>query len=92
MTEDEMAGWHHPFNGHEIGQTPGGGERQGMLQSMRLQRVRYNLATEQQQRMKINDQNGFEWKNTISLFDTQCRGACVLSHLVTSDSFRRHGL
>ena len=29
MTEDEMVGWHHPFNGHALGQTPGGGERQG---------------------------------------------------------------
>ena len=26
--EDEMAGWHHRFNGHELGQTPGDGERQ----------------------------------------------------------------
>ena len=35
-TEDEMAGWHHQFNGHEFGQTPGDGERQrpGVLQSM----------------------------------------------------------
>ena len=23
MTEDEMVGWHHRFNGHEHGQTPG---------------------------------------------------------------------
>ena len=23
MTEDEMVGWHHRFNGHEFGQTPG---------------------------------------------------------------------
>ena len=22
-SEDEMAGWHHQFNGHELGQTPG---------------------------------------------------------------------
>ena len=22
-TEDEMVGWHHRFNGHELGQTPG---------------------------------------------------------------------
>ena len=31
MTEDEMAGWHHRFNGHELGQTPGDGEGQGSL-------------------------------------------------------------
>ena len=29
MTEDETVGCHRPFNGHELGQTPGGGERQG---------------------------------------------------------------
>ena len=31
MTEDEMVGWHHQFNEHELGQTPGDGERQGSL-------------------------------------------------------------
>ena len=25
-TEDEMVGWHHRFNGHELGQTLGDGE------------------------------------------------------------------
>ena len=32
MTEDEMVGWHHQFNGHEFEQTPGGGEGQGGLE------------------------------------------------------------
>ena len=31
VTEDEMAGWHHQFNGHELGKTPGNGEGQGSL-------------------------------------------------------------
>ena len=26
-----MVGWHHPFNGHELRQTPGDGEGQGSL-------------------------------------------------------------
>ena len=30
-TEDEMAGWHHRLNGHELGQIPGGGEGQESL-------------------------------------------------------------
>ena len=30
-TEDEMFGWHHWFNGHELGQTLGDGEGQGSL-------------------------------------------------------------
>ena len=77
MTEDEMVGWHHRFNGHEVGQTLGDGEEQGSLeccspwvrkeldtteqlnknkeslaccsQALRLQRIRHDLATEQQQ-------------------------------------------
>ena len=45
MTEDEMVGWHHQFNGHEFGQTLEVGDgrgRTGVLQSMGLQRVRHN--------------------------------------------------
>ena len=30
-TEDEMTGWHHWGNEHELGQTPGDGEGQGSL-------------------------------------------------------------
>ena len=50
MTEDEMVGWHHQLNGHEFEQTPGDSEggKLGMLQSMKLQRVRHDLATEEQ--------------------------------------------
>ena len=31
MTEDEMAGWHHQFDGHGFGWTPGVGDGQGSL-------------------------------------------------------------
>ena len=31
MTEDELVGWYHRFNGHEFEQTPGDGEGQGSL-------------------------------------------------------------
>ena len=27
--QDEMVGWHHQLNGHEVEQTPGDGEGQG---------------------------------------------------------------
>ena len=30
-TKDEMVGWHHQFNAHELGWTPGDGEGQGNL-------------------------------------------------------------
>ena len=31
MTEDELVGWHHQFNGHEFEQAPGDGEGQENL-------------------------------------------------------------
>ena len=31
MTEDEMLGWHHRLNGHELEQALGDGEGQGSL-------------------------------------------------------------
>ena len=31
MSEDEIAGWHHRYNGHELGQTLGDGEGKGGL-------------------------------------------------------------
>ena len=30
-TEDEMVGWHHRFNGHGFGWTPGAGDGRGGL-------------------------------------------------------------
>ena len=48
MTDDEVVGWHHSFNGYELGKSLGDGEGQGGLASMSSQRVRHDLATEQQ--------------------------------------------
>ena len=51
MTKDEMVGWHYQLDGHEFEQTPGHIGRTwkpGVLWSMGLQRVRHDLATEQQ--------------------------------------------
>ena len=31
MTEDEVVGWHHQFDGHEFDQTPEAGDGQGSL-------------------------------------------------------------
>ena len=48
-TEDEMAGWHHPLDGHGFGWTPGVGDgqgRPGMLQFMGSQKVGHDWATE----------------------------------------------
>ena len=50
-TECEMVGCHHQFNGHEFEQALRVGDGQagkpGVLQSMGLQRVRYNWVSEQ---------------------------------------------
>ena len=50
-SEDEIAGWHHQCNGHELGQTLGDDEGQWGLAccSPWSCRVRHNWATEQQQ-------------------------------------------
>ena len=32
MTEDEMVGWYHKFNGHEFEQAPEAGDGQGNLE------------------------------------------------------------
>ena len=46
MTEDELVGWYHRFNGYEFEQAPGVRDGQtgkpGVLQSMGLQRVRHS--------------------------------------------------
>ena len=50
-TEDEMVGWHHWFNEHELGANSWrqwGTGRPGVMQSEGLQRVGHDLATEQQ--------------------------------------------
>ena len=56
MTKDEMVGWHHQLNAHfEFEQALGDNEGQESLACFSpkgMQRVRYNLATKQQQKEK----------------------------------------
>ena len=49
--KDEMVGWQHRFNGHELEQTPGDGEGRKplVLQSVGSRRVRHDLVAEEQQ-------------------------------------------
>ena len=51
VTEDEMVGWHHWFNGHEFEQAPRDTEGQGNLTCCNPWggKVRHNLMTEKQQ-------------------------------------------
>ena len=55
MTEDEMVGWHHWFNGHEFEQAPGDSEGKGSLACCSIWgcRVGHDWVTEQQQRIQI---------------------------------------
>ena len=60
VLEDEMAGWHHQCNGHELGQTSGDGEGQGGQRAAvhGWQRAGRDWATELQQ-----EQNNFASKD-----------------------------
>ena len=57
--EDEMGGWYHWLNGHELEQTPGDSERQGSLASTGSRRVGRDLVTEEQQRASWPTLGGF---------------------------------
>ena len=48
MTKEEMAGWHHQLDGHEIESTPGVDDGQGSLACCNSwgRRFRHNSATE----------------------------------------------
>ena len=61
--QDEMAGWHHGLNGHELEQTPRNSEGQGSLVCCSLWscRVRHYLATQQQQEMVITANPATIW-------------------------------
>ena len=50
MTEDEIVGWHHQFNGHKFEQALGDGEGQGSLAccSPWGHKVGYNTVTQKQ--------------------------------------------
>ena len=59
MTEDVMVGWHHWLNGHEFGWAPGVGDgrKPDVLQSMGLQRVGHDWATELNSRWNLSKES-----------------------------------
>ena len=67
-SEDEMAGWHHQCDGHELGQTSGDGEGQrGLVCCMGSERVRHNWVTGQQQQWQTHSQHHTQgWKELLS--------------------------
>ena len=57
-TEDETVGWHHQFSGHEFEQTLGDSKGQRSLACFSpwgMTSVRYDLATEQQQKLPLEE-------------------------------------
>ena len=73
MTEDEMVGWHHQLNGHELDQTLGDTEGQGSLaccspwghrESDTTERLNNNLQTENIMREKTPMTTATEQKQT----------------------------
>ena len=53
-TENEMVGWHHQLNGHELEQAPGDGEGQGSLACCSPRSHKESDTTEQ---LKNNNKN-----------------------------------
>ena len=79
LSKDEMAGWHHWCDGHELGQTSGDGEGQGGLVCCTpwgCKESNMNWASEQQQWWKnpipvapagVTDCRVYDWRNTTFL-------------------------
>ena len=75
VTEDEVVGWHHRFNGHELGQTPQDGEGQGGLVCCSLRRVWHDLVTEQQQMARVTTQVTLSQLNCLRILKLWWDGA-----------------
>ena len=82
VTEDEMVGWYHWLNEHMFEQTLGDSEGQGshaVLHSMESQRVRHDLATEQQEETKpvgIFIQMNWICSSVLGKYDVYYGGGC----------------
>ena len=61
MTEDEMAGWHHWFNGHESEWTPGVGDGQGGLVCCDSWGHKESDTTERMNWTELNWTTGYSW-------------------------------
>ena len=75
MTEDEMVGWHHQFNGHDFEQAPGDGEGQGSLVCFNLWGHKESDMTEQlnnqdavHSRRYLQDNGFYFFNSSPSLF------------------------
>ena len=60
MTEDEMVGWHHRFNGHELEQALGVGDGQGSLACYSPWDHKESDTTEQRTELNTLDKDGVQ--------------------------------
>ena len=77
MTENEMVGWHHCLNGHELEQALGDGEGQGSLVccSPWGHRGRHDLVTEQQERRFCSGKAEHVYSvDSLTFLDIHCLG------------------
>ena len=79
VTEEEMFGWHHRFNGQELGQTPEDGEGQGRAWSAAAHGVL-------KRRTRLDNWTKTEPNHEVQVLSVQ------FSCLVVSDSLWPHGL
>ena len=77
MTEDEMAGWHHRLNGHELEWTPGDGDGQGGLVCCDSWGRKESDTTE---RLNWTDV-GYSWTRDWTC--VSCIDRCILYHWAT---------
>ena len=74
MTEDEVVGWYHRFNGHEFEQTPGDSEGQGSLACCSPWGRKESDITE-----RLNDNDNFKIK-VYTLFFRHNALACLIDY------------
>ena len=74
MTEDEVVGWYHRFNGHEFEQSPGDSEGQGSLACCSPWGRKESDITE-----RLNDNDNFKIK-VYTLFFRHNALACLIDY------------
>ena len=67
ITEDEMTGWHHRLDGHEVGQAPGTGDGQGSLACCSLWGCKESDTTERLNWTSSKKQASFNFMTAVTI-------------------------
>ena len=81
MTEDEMVGWHHWFNGHESEQAPEDGEGQGSLACCSSWSCKESDTTEQLNNKKEAEPEAWEEKKERKYFVAVIQSLTMLNFM-----------